>query len=104
MDKKSILALVVIAIIILTLPYYQKLINGDKPVQKQIAAQEDSLYQKKEPVIKEEKKPAKVISEKQEILKEEEKPLINIPVIQDSVERTIEINTGRVNVVLSNKG
>lgn len=104
MDKKSILALVVIAIIILTLPYYQELINGDKPVPKQIAAQEDSLYQKKEPVIKEEKKPAKVIPEKQEIAKEEEKPLINIPVIQDSVERTIEINTGRVNVVLSNKG
>lgn len=104
MDKKSILALVVIAIIILTLPYYQKLINGDEPVQKKIAAQEDSLYQKKEPVIKEEKKPAKVISEKQEIVEEKKKPLINIPVIQDSVERTIEINTGRVNVVLSNKG
>ena len=32
MDKKTVFALILIAVIILTLPYYQKLIQGDKPI------------------------------------------------------------------------
>jgi hypothetical protein len=36
MDKKTVMAMVIIAIIIILMPYYQRFITGDKPVKKSI--------------------------------------------------------------------
>lgn len=106
MDKKSILALVVIAVIILLIPYYQKLIMGDQPIpdpadittsdsnHKPINEKDASQFEK-QPSLKNIKKTS--ISETQ---KSSSKRLT----IQDGVEHLYKISSDKISLVLSNRG
>ena len=106
MDRKSILALVLIAVVIILLPYYQKLIVGDQPIKQEQFGKTDSTkfnHPDSSKIEKEEKTEKK--EEILETVKEEtkEEDFLN-NVLQDSVNRIIEINTKYYSVVLSNKG
>ena len=113
MDKKTILALILISVIILLLPYYQELVYGPQPAKKQVV-QQDSV--KKETVVKEKEQPnvakqVKTTSEKKVVETSaqpgENKQLITDRLFtsdQDSVERELEIETPKYHAVFSNLG
>lgn len=106
MDRKSILALVFIALIILLIPYYQKLIMGDQPIQDPMQTEvSDSTYgtiersnspQVKKPVISKEIIDSNVSETSQTASK--------IVTVQDSMEHIYKISSEKVSLILSNKG
>ncbi|MGD9487483.1 MAG: membrane protein insertase YidC [Calditrichaceae bacterium] len=106
MDRKSIIAMVLIAIIIVTVPYYQKLIVGDQPVdekkeiyqtQKQDSvtsvpvAQDEKIAERETPPVETKKEPGAI-------------SYTDLTIDQDSAEKKIEINTDKIRVILSNRG
>ncbi len=112
MDKNSIIALILIGLIILFIPYYQKLIQPNNvPVQTQEQAISDTTSQSADSLVTQEK--THIVEAK----KSEEKPVSQGTVSvektvnassdfsnQDSTEREITIDTDLIHAVLSNKG
>ncbi len=112
MDKNSIIALILIGLIILFIPYYQRLIQPNTvPVQKQEQAVTDTTNQAVDSSVTQEK------TQVTEAKKSEEKPVsqgiisvekkINVPSDfsnQDSTEKEITIDTDLIHAVISNKG
>ena len=74
MDKRTVLAMVIIAVIIILIPYYQKLINGDDPIKKPI-----------------DKSISKVDSAKNEIIKSEEVSIEPEQPVEE-IDKSIELN------------
>lgn len=106
MDKKSILALVLIAVIIILLPYYQEFLGGDQPQQPPTQQITDSLNVA-DPIEKRKEIPPQVIKEKEIISVEnndEEDSKIDVEVVQDSFEKKTVISTNLIEAVISNKG
>ncbi len=106
MDRKSIIAMVLIAIIIVTVPYYQKLIVGDQPVDEK---KEIYQTQKQDSVISEPMAQDEKIAEKETPLVETKKETVatsytDLTIDQDTAEKKIEINTDKIRVILSNRG
>ncbi len=113
MDKNSIIALILIGLIILFIPYYQRLIQPNAgAVQNQEQAVSDttthavdsSLAQEKPPVVEPKANEKKKISS-QGVTPVEE--TVNTPSDfsdQDSTEREIIIDTDLIHAVVSNKG
>ena len=107
MDRNSIIAMVLIAIVIILLPYYQKLINGNQPPKKENVQQvENKEPEKEKPEIQTtDESPTsqtKEIESDIDTVKTVKK--LNVPVIQDSTEELTEINTDKIHVIISNKG
>ena len=106
MDRKSITALVLIAVVILLLPYYQQLINGD---QENIPGSKSDTVQTalKDSLPVEKKKPVKIVkNEPDPVIKKTpaEKPAPgNVSVQEASEEKIFKIQSDKINVVLSNK-
>ncbi len=112
MDKNSIIALILIGLIILFIPYYQKLIQPNNvPVQTQEQAISDTTNQSVDSSATQEK--THIVETK----KSKEKPVsqgitsvektVNASSDfsnQDSTEREITIDTDLIHAVLSNKG
>ncbi len=104
MDKKSLLAIVFITVIILLLPSYYSLINDEPVVQEKRQPEfSDELRQEKKPIIDQEKvrsvesKAKDIISEKREKIKE--------PVIVEHSEAVITtIETPMISAAISNQG
>ncbi|RQV96922.1 MAG: membrane protein insertase YidC [Calditrichaeota bacterium] len=106
MDRKSIFALVLIAVIIILLPYYQKLIVGDQPVKQNQFEKSDSIKHiqpDSNQILKEDKNEDKkeIVEKVKEEIKEEN---LKNNFLQDSVYRKIEIETKFYSAILSNKG
>lgn len=109
MDKKSIIALVLIAVVILTLPYYQKLVTGDQVVQQ--TKTKDTLITK-EKIQKEVETPKPVITEEKVSIQKQDQNIADsnesiknrLLVVEDSVEKVFKISSDKLNIVLSNKG
>ncbi len=106
MDRKSITALVLIAVIILLLPSYQQLINGDQPDISR-AKRDSAQTILRDSVTKAEKKPVQITKSlpvKKEItLAEKNEPEKSISVQEASEGKTFKIQSDKINVVLSNK-
>ncbi len=113
MDRKSIIALVLIAVVIILMPYYQKMIMGDKYKEQQAQVEQDTLaktatLKDKAVIAEKERKPAPVKQtpiqplEKTIAEKEKEEGLVNV--VQDSSERIFTIENDRILVKISNKG
>ena len=112
MDRKSIIALVLIAIIIILMPYYQKMIMGDKYAEKTTQIKRDTV-EKSEPI---ENKKIEAVKEKEstpvkkEIAQPEEKKTETedvkniVSVEQDSSEKIFVIENDKIRVKISNKG
>lgn len=106
MDKKSILALVIIAVIILLIPYYQKLIMGDQPIPESsrntiIDSSQQRIDEKGTPKIERQITPyhddIKPVSESQP----RNTALIQV---KDSVEQLYKISSDKISLIISNKG
>lgn len=112
MDKQSILAMVLIALIIILYPTYHRWIQGDQPVEQQQQINRDTV--KTQPAEAQQEKapesitkPEKQFVEKKQVLDEpvdEEVSENQLQVVQDSTERLIRINTPKIHAVLSNRG
>lgn len=112
MDKNSIIALILIGLIILFIPYYQKLIQPNNvPVQTQEQAISDttqktvdsSATQEKTHIVETKKSKEKPVS--QGITSVEKTVNVSSDFSnQDSTEREITIDTDLIHAVLSNKG
>ena len=109
MDKKSVLALILIAVIILLLPYYQKILTGDQeiisePMTKVVdeKVKKDSIITSPPAIKKDEKK----VSIEETISKNTPENSLDVEklVVQDSTEREIVIENSLMKAVLSNKG
>ena len=106
MDKRTVLAMVIIAVIIILIPYYQKLINGDDPIKKPIDKSISKVDSAKNEIIKSEE----VSIEPEQPVEEIDKPielnktLLTESFVQDSIERFINITSKKIRVRLSNKG
>ncbi len=113
MDKKSILALVLIAVVIILMPYYQRIIMGDRPQEQQALVKPDTLAQptaEKKPVeeSKTENRDESAVNKKAARLEQRE-PKENtvetlVKIKQDSSEKEVTIETDRILVQISNKG
>ncbi len=112
MDKNSILAMVLIAVIIILYPYYHRWIQGDQPVQRQPFTQ-DTVKAEQPAEMQPQKTPETVAEPEQKFI--EEKPILDqsakqeisgsqFQVTGDSTERLIRINTANIRAVLSNRG
>lgn len=109
MDKKSILAMVLIAIIIILLPYYQKLITGDqqphRPVlKKELERDTLSAHQPKPEIAQQPVRDSNLIQEKTAAETEAAALIPAFNIAQDSVERTITIQSNKFRAVISNRG
>ncbi|MEJ2542581.1 MAG: membrane protein insertase YidC [Calditrichaceae bacterium] len=107
MDKKTVMAMVIIAVIIILMPYYQKLLTGDQPVKKTVDQKTENVDTVKKQIEKAEEKPP-VQQEKPtenitEPVQKESKFLTNA-IIQDSAEHFIDITSNKIKVRISNKG
>ncbi|MCB0282758.1 MAG: membrane protein insertase YidC [Calditrichaeota bacterium] len=101
MDKKSLFAMLLIAVILLLLPYYQEYILGIKPDQEQYVKQDSVLIPDKTNLKKED-------SGKKVNIEENSKKDLMVPSVDiyqnDSLEKTITIETVNYIVKLSNRG
>ncbi|MCB9057664.1 MAG: membrane protein insertase YidC [Calditrichae bacterium] len=101
MDKKSLFAMLLIAVILLLLPYYQEYILGIKPDQEQYVKQDSVLVPDKTNLKKED-------SVKKVNFEENSKKDLMVPSVDiyqnDSLEKTITIETVNYIVKLSNRG
>ncbi len=116
MDKKSIIALVLISVIILTLPYYQELIGGKKPAVKPTENRADSVRienkkVKKEPEPQVAAKKAVITKEAQAVsgearAKQKNPAQTNLleTIRGDSTENLITIENDEILVEISNRG
>ena len=112
MDRKSILALILIAVVIILMPYYQKMIVGDKYYEQMARVKQDSVAQtapleEKNRVIGKEIKSAPVkVDAAQPLGKtaEKEETEKQVKVKQDSSEKIFTIENDRILVKISNKG
>ncbi len=116
MDKKSIIALVLIAVIILLLPYYQELVQGPTPPATAVSIKADSLKavqkddslqrvrQARQQMAAKEKETQKETAPKPEAVRRLSKALANENVQQDSTERNFVIETPKIKAVISNIG
>ncbi len=104
MDKKSILALVLIAIIILLLPYYQELFIGKAPVQPIAKSDTVQTIENKQPVPEKKAPVQPVVKKETATEKELEQPAIHAAIEEDSSEYVYEIDTDIYHAVISNKG
>ena len=109
MDKRTVLAMVIIAIIIILMPYYQKLLNGNKPVEtvkheevKKIDSTRSVSDNKIEKTLNKTEtiRAIDTTSNKPENVKKELLKSIE----QDNNEKFIQITTNKIKVKLSNKG
>lgn len=101
MDKKSLLAMLLIAVILITMPYYQEYFLGIKPAQ-------ETPTQKVEKSIQTENLPeTRVVAETTNLIDDitilEEKNITN-HINGDSLEKVIKIETDKYIIELSNKG
>ncbi len=104
MDKKSILALVLIAIIILLLPYYQEMFIGEVPEQTITKNDSVQIKEKTQPIPKKETPEQAVVKQEPASVKEAEQAPVNATIEEDSAEHLYEIDTDKFHAVLSNKG
>ena len=106
MDKRSILAMVIIAVIIVLMPYYQRMISGGKPVKKEKTLQTEKVDSSKQISDKKEKEEAvkNIPEEIPEEKKEKEEKIFVGNIIQDSTTHTIDIQSDILRVRISNKG
>jgi len=106
MDKKSILALVIIAVIILLIPYYQKLIMGDQPIPdaSRITASDSSqnaIDEKGTSQFDRQITPNEIKTKPLLVTQNQNTGLITV---KDSVEQLYKISSEKISLVLSNKG
>ncbi|MBD3223235.1 MAG: membrane protein insertase YidC [Caldithrix sp.] len=116
MDRKTVLALVLMVVIIILTPYYQRLIRGDKePIPEVVEEKRDSVFtasrdkQVKEKDVETEpdvitKTPVTEDPDFQSTSTPEEEVFDTGYVKGDSVKRTIRIENNKYLMVLSNKG
>ncbi len=104
MDKKSILALVLIAIIILLLPYYQEMFIGKVPEQPITKSDSAQTMEKARPIQKKEVPEQQAAKQESDTITEPEQVPVNAVIEEDSAERLYEIDTDKFYAVLSNKG
>ena len=106
MDKKSILALVLIAVIILMIPYYQKLIMGDQPIpdSSRIVASESSQKKIDEKEISRIERQTTPIEIKTKTVSESQPQNTDLINVKDSVEKLYKISSEKISLVISNKG
>ncbi len=109
MDKKSVLALILIAVIILLLPYYQKMIMGDQeiisePIPKTVEETNKKPLVEKIPETKKVEKKASAVASSLSDTTEQTSIDVRQTAVQDSVERVIEIENSLMKAVISNKG
>jgi len=105
MDKKTVIALVLITVVILALPYYQKLIQGNQPVAPPRVEQKDSLQAQrvtKEKNNKPLEKKAMPLKASQQILKKKKARLVIAD--EAKIEKTVEIETDKIDAIISNRG
>ena len=100
MDKKSFLAMIIVAIIIVLMPYYNEYVLGIKPEQKSGVTEKPAVIEPS-PASEMETREKQAVPEikKEETVKE---TLSNAK--GDSVEKVIKINTEKYNLVISNRG
>ncbi len=100
MDKKSFLAMIIVALIIVLMPYYNEYVLGIKPEQNIENPEKSSAVEEsaKKEVIRQEVKKQPEISEE---IKKAEK-LENV--LGDSTEKVIRIMTDKYNLEISNRG
>lgn len=106
MDKKSILALVIIAVVILLIPYYQKLIVGDQPIpdSSQITASDSSqdvIGEKGTSQFERQTTPSEIKTKPLPVTQNKSTGLITV---KDSVEHLYKISSEKISLVISNKG
>jgi len=103
MDRKSFIAMIIVALIIILMPYYNEYILGIKPKD---ITKSDSLQT--ENVVSEKRSDSLVTSSPTKVsaidVPSDEKPLPVRDVVADSVEKLISINTDKYSVIVSNKG
>ena len=112
MDRKSIIALVLIAVVIILMPYYQKIITGDQYEEQRAQVKQDTVAKStptkdKTVKVEKEKKPAPVeeTTEQPEQKKKEKKKIEGlVKVEQDSSEKIFVIENDRIRIKISNKG
>lgn len=102
MDKKSLLAMLLIAVILLTMPMYQEYILGVKPDQEKVTEKKEPEKKEEIPAEQkqEEKKPEQVIEE-EEVVDEE---IPQEKTFGDSVVKTITVETDNYLLELSSQG
>lgn len=110
MDRNSVIALILIAVIIILMPYYEKLVMPQKPVPSTetvvdstgadtlAAIQKDQNVESKEIKVKEQEK---IVQTKPEVVSEN---VSNVQVDQANEEKVFTIENGNFEVHISNKG
>ena len=105
MDKKTVLALILIAVVIITMPYYQKLIQGDRPAVTEKIVSKDSLKVPVQDTVIKQRSEKKVVSEISAIpVSEKAAAQKKKFFIQDSTERLVRIESEKICVEISNFG
>ena len=105
MDKKTVLALILIAVVIITMPYYQKLIQGDRPAVTEKIVSKDSLKVPVQDTVIKQRSEKKVVSEISAIpVLEKAAAQKKKFFIQDSTERLVRIESEKICVEISNFG
>ncbi len=106
MDKKSLLAMLLIAVILISMPYYQEYFLGVEPSKEPVPDKSVQGVQgvEQENVIEDTKAVEKSVTTENFDLKEATSALTNYNVIGDSVEKIIEIETDKYLLKISNKG
>jgi len=102
MDKKSLLAMLLIAVILITMPMYQEHILGVKPTEEKVTEKSEPEIVKEIPVQEEksENTPKEIVTESE--VEEKEKP--QTETIGDSVVKNITVETDNYLVELSSQG
>lgn len=103
MDKKSLLAMLIIAVILITMPMYQEYVLGVKPPQEEKAPEQKTVQetQVKKEEIKEIPQTPEIKEEIVNVEPEESKPEISIG---DSIVKNITIETDNYLLELSSQG
>ena len=104
MDKKTVFALILIAVIILTLPYYQKLIQGDKPINPVIVKKDTVTAKEKDKVVTTKPVEQEVKKLRPVVDKAKTKSKKNPFSVHDSKEHIISIESDKIFVQISNRG
>ncbi len=111
MDKKSILAMLLIAVILILTPYYNENILGIKPEEKKVSADSTTNIQKETFNSVDQQNGAEINKEKQKESvekinspKEQKKTNEKVPFTGDSTLKNYRIDTDLYSVKFSNKG
>lgn len=108
MDRKTIFAMVLIAVIIILMPYYQKYILGTKPVTEKRPATEyvaDTLKQEEVPLTEPvEKSEPSIIRDTESVQMADVSSLNDSMITEAAEEKEIIIESSKIRAVLSNRG